>query len=626
MGKTSTALTVLHDDRIKRRFGESRRFIRCDQFPASLPNFLRRLSTAIGAGVENPQDLTSLRSFLSSREIFIVLDNAESILDPRGMDAEELYAVVEELSQFDNICLCVTSRISVIPPACESLEIQTLSLEAARDAFYCICKRNERSEPVDGILEQLDFHPLSITLLATVGYHNKWSTDQLAEEWGKWGTGVLHTQHNKSLAATVELSLASPMFQELGSDARELLGVVAFFPQGVDENNLDWLFPTLHNSKSVLDTFCNLSLTYKSGGFVTMLAPLRDYLHPKDPMSSQLLCATKDRYLSLLSVPVNPGKPGFEEARWIVSEDVNVEHLLDVFASADAGSGDIWNACDGFVWHLVWHKPRLVVLGPKIENLPDNHPYKPQSLLLISMLLNSVGNYVESKRLLDHTLKLWREWGDEIRVAQTLTLLSDANKKLDLHEEGISQAKEASEVYERFCPSSGRGQPLLLLAQAYRGSNQLDAAQEAATQALDHSSGEGDQFQAANCHMLLGDISHSKGESKTAIDHFQTALGIGFRINSSDLQFWGHYALARMFVNVDRFSDACTLVEKSKSHAANNAYSLGRAMDLHAHILYGLGRSGEAKSEALRAAETFEKLGATWDLERCRVLLQFIEE
>ena len=627
IGKTSVALTVLHDDRIKGRFGANRRFIRCDKFPASLPNFLRRLSKATGAGVENPEDLTPLRPFLSSRGMLIVLDNAESILDPRGESAEEIYAAVEELSQLDNICLCITSRISTVPPDCKCLEIPTLSMEAACDTFYRIYQHGGHSDPIDDILKQLDFHPLSITLLATVAHHNKWDTDRLVKEWDERRTDVLQTDHNRSLAAAIGLSLSSLMFRELGPDARDLLGVVAFFPQGVDENNIDWLFPTIAGRKNIFDKFCVLSLAYRSDGFITMLAPIRDHLSPKDPASAPLLCSTRDCYFNRLSVDILPGYLGFEEARWITSEDVNVEHLLDVFTTVDVTSGGVWGACGHFMEHLYWYKPRLVMLGPKIEALVDDHPSKLECLFKLSSLFQTVGNPAERKRLLTHTLKLSREQGDDSQLARALRQLSDVYLQMGLPKEGIEQAKEASDIYERLGDVGRQVTCLISLGWLLRRDQQFDDAEEVAFRTIDLLPEEGEQFQACQCHRLLGAIYRSKGDFDKATHHLEVALGIVTPFNWRDPLFLIQYAMADLSLDQGRFEDAHAHIEQAKLHATNgnDTYHLARAMWLQAWFWHEQHKFGEAKSEALGAIDVFEKLGAADDAENVRGLLHQID-
>ena len=212
IGKTSIARAVLHDDRVKNHFGKNRRFIFCGKLLANHNQFLHRLSEVIGAGIENPKDLAALRPFLASRKILIVLDNAESILDQERPGAREIFNDVEELAQSEKICLLITSRIFTIPTDCETFDIPILSLEASRDAFHRIYKRGERSSSIDEVLEQLEFHPLSITLLATVAQQNTWDTEQLIAEWSSERTAALDAGVSGSLAKTIELSLTSPKF------------------------------------------------------------------------------------------------------------------------------------------------------------------------------------------------------------------------------------------------------------------------------------------------------------------------------------------------------------------------------------------------------------------------------
>ena len=171
-----------------------------------------------------------------------------------------------------------------------------------------------------------------------------------------------------------------------------------------------------------------------------MLAPLRDYLSPKDPMSSPLLCTAKECYFARVSVYIDLNGPSFRESQWIKSEDVNIEHLLDVFISINADAGDALDACAHFIEHLYWHKSRQTVLGPKIEGLPDDHPSKAECLYQLSWLFHSVGNYAERKRILSQVLTLERKQGTGLGVADRLRELSDAHRLLGLREEGIQQA------------------------------------------------------------------------------------------------------------------------------------------------------------------------------------------
>ena len=626
IGKTSIALTVLHHDRVKKRFGANRRFIRCDQFPASRTHFLNRLSKVIGAGVDNPEDLTPLRPFLFSREMILILDNAESLLDPQGTGAREIYTVVEELSRFDTVCLIVTSRISTVPRRCKRPTIPTLSMESACDIFYGIHDNGGQSDVISNLLRRLDFHALSITLLATAASYNMWDYSRLAQEWDTHRTRVLQTDYNESLTATIELSLASPTFRKLGPDARDLLGVVAFFPQGINENNLDWLFLTISNGKNIIDKFCALSLTYRSNGFVTMLAPLRDHLCPTDPISSPLLQTAKECYFTRLSVPLDPVKPGFEEARWIISEDTNVEHLLDVFTLIDSNSVGVWDACAYFMWHIYWYKPRLVVLGPKIEGILDDHPSKALCLSRLSSLFEMVGNNAERKRLLTHSLKLWRARGDDAQVARTLRELSDANMMLDLCKEGIEQAKESSEIFERLNDGPGQASCLIRLARLLHDEEQLDAAEDAILRGINLLPNEGEEYLVCQCHRFLGGIYHSKGKTGEAIKHLEKALGIASPSNWHDELFWIHHSLAGLFFDEDRPDDAHNHIEHAKSHTINDPYNLGRAMELQSIFWRREGRFEEARSEALRAVDAYEKVGAAKDVEDCREILRDIEE
>ena len=326
-----------------------------------------------------------------------------------------------------------------------------------------------------------------------------------------------------------------------------------------------------------------------------------------------------------MSVDIDPEEPNFGESRWITSEDVNVEHLLDVFTTIDADSDSVWDSYARFITHLYWHKSRPTILAPKIERLPDDHPSKPGCLVQLSMLFDSIGNQAERKQLLSHALRLRGEWRGDIAVAGISRKLSETNWKMGLHKEAIQWALKALEIYERLGHTVGQAWSLVILAWLLREDKQLGAAEEAASRAIGLISGVDNQSLVCGSHRIIGDIYRSKGYREKAIHHYEAALGIASSFNWHDPLFWLHYDLGWLFLHEGRSRDAQTHLKCAKSYTANSPYNQGHAMELQAWVWYRQHRLEEARSETLRAADVFEKLGAAKDVEDCKDLLVCIK-
>ena len=159
IGKTSIVLTVLHHERIKEMFGENRRFIRCDQFPASSTYFLHR------CGCRKPRGPHSATFVPLLQEGAHRPRRCRIHSRPTGNECPgDLWVSEGAEPAGDHVSL------HHIPYLYHPLRLQD---PRHPNAVNRVCEHSERPDLADDILKQLDFHPLSITLLATVASNNK---------------------------------------------------------------------------------------------------------------------------------------------------------------------------------------------------------------------------------------------------------------------------------------------------------------------------------------------------------------------------------------------------------------------------------------------------------------------
>ena len=172
------------------------------------------------------------------------------------------------------------------------------------------------------------------------------------------------------------------MFQKPGPSARELLGVIAFYSMGADENNFNWLFLIVPDAASVFDNFCILSRIETMGSSRSwhrseiFYAPGIRCLLPVDGL---WFSRRRGRRRSMDRV-------GGRESRTYTSSLHNHQSRRERrlgFLRRTSGSPP--------------YKPQQSILGPKIEALQDNRLCKSLCLFGVSLLFSVVGNFLGAR-------------------------------------------------------------------------------------------------------------------------------------------------------------------------------------------------------------------------------------
>ncbi|KAG1841450.1 hypothetical protein DFJ58DRAFT_845027 [Suillus subalutaceus] len=331
MGKSSLAKTILHEAAIMERFANRHYFI-----PSTITfeAFTTRFAQALGIELSGVNPVQQICACLRSASALVVLDNAETFEEAGGSSAlTEIPQAIAEIAGIPGVILILTSRSrrSALNVPWITKDIPPLDSNSAQEAFFRIYRLASRENADGGIanlLRDLEYHPLSINLLANAAQQNGWSPAILLERWKDRHSAVLDHGEGKlqSLSYTMQLSLSSPSIQKLGEKAQHALTVIAFLPQGLNEALSKRILPSTLQIDDICDVLWRQSLVYRQGGFVKMLAPIRHYVRDSLPPPDST-CLEEIRTFYYCTVQQCSAERD-DHADIIISDHLNIEHVV----------------------------------------------------------------------------------------------------------------------------------------------------------------------------------------------------------------------------------------------------------------------------------------------------------
>ncbi|KAJ7597837.1 hypothetical protein C8J56DRAFT_1021877 [Mycena floridula] len=246
IGKTSTAIAILHDGKIESHFGNLRFWVSCVKAKS-----IEQLDSALHGGIVGGQDTSSPREAVMAKletleqPALVVLDNFETPWDTENQsDVEEILRALNDLPQ---VSILMTIRADM-PPG-DGIKwthkpVGEVDAEAGKEIYWRILGEEKReSEEQDDIAELLHavgFMPLAITLMAHAAKKMHQGAKQLLAKYRSDGTSLLgpsgkDSQHNMDLC--IQISIDRLPFDRKDASLK-LLAMFAMLPAGAEQDSV----------------------------------------------------------------------------------------------------------------------------------------------------------------------------------------------------------------------------------------------------------------------------------------------------------------------------------------------------------------------------------------------------
>ena len=517
IGKTSTALHILHHREVVSRYDSRRYFVGCDAVTSaeSLATLILQIIQVLSVAGENV--LTILhRALLAAPLTLLLLDNFETVWDINSR-RDEVLDLLRKIVNSKRVSLMITMRGAVPPPGIIWTRFETLPPLLPPDAKSLFLAINSPlnagdDKHLDTLLAEMDYVPLAVLLLAQVSIG--FSSRYMVNRWREKQTELLCT-HNvtpgrlESIEVSISLSLATLEITS-NPDAVQLLGILCQLPDGLRqwEEHLPLIWKGRQSVHDLVHVLHKTALIFIAGSGLKVLSPIRHFINRHHQADIDHVTNLENEFWTLVDTyAATPLGPGFLHARNIIEPEIGnirslIKHVVETHPSAHIV--EIVLKVSQFLMNTVPSTELLniMVTMKRVGSLMQ----QARVLQLAGELLYLQAKDTEASESLTEARRQFLKIGSVLGVAQCSQSLGNILRTQSKYTEASETLTEARKQFLEISDVLGAAQCSLGLGEILRMQSKYTEASETLTEAQRQFFEISNVLGAAQCSRSLGEI------------------------------------------------------------------------------------------------------------------------